>query len=353
LSGTPQREWLSFHLFYHGDLDQVLTRFARPAAGTLWAEGRIDSFFFIRYRLGGPHVRLRVRACPGHADGVRQALTRRAEAFLRAWPSPVTLDEAAIRQENQAILAWSPGEQDGSVYPDNSFQAFPPLFETERYGGPELLEASLDFFALSSLQVLRFLDAHGAAPPARRLAQAFSHLARQACGLAETLEDLLEIFTEPLRAFEPLAPLAARGDRAFEERRESFRRLFQAEAEALPGSSEAEAARCLAGEIRAAPPAVRRRIASSQLHMTANRLGLRNTDEIYLARLLERTAADLAGMPAGPRPLRELLASPAPSGPLPILLRREMAAVFPYPTPNELPTCPQPAQPPHGEISHV
>lgn len=348
MKGISPGEWLSFHLFYHGDLDQVLTRFVRPAAGALWAARGIDSFFFIRYRLGGPHVRLRVRPCPGWSDQVTRTLRGKAEEFLHAWPSPEPLEEDAIRKENQLILGWNPGDEwDDSVYPDNSFLPFPPFFEIDRYGGLELFGASLDFFALSSLQALRFLEANTAATPAQRLARAFSLLARQACGFTKSLEELLELFKEPIRAFGPLAPLAARGDRAFEERREAFRRLFPGEAD--------EAARLLAGEIRSAPPEVKQRVVSSQLHMTANRLGLKNTDEIYLARLLERTAADLAETPAGPCSLREVLARPVPEGRLRDLLGREMSTAFSTNlTPlDELPASPQPAQQFPGETSHV
>jgi hypothetical protein len=308
LSETADGEWLSFHLFYHGDRDRVVTGYVRPAVASLWAAGHIARFYFVRYGLGGPHVRLRALARPGHALAVEEALTSAASAFLSRWASPMPLDEESIRKENQALLASDGGEEeDDDVYPDNTFRRFPLRFEVARYGGPELLGPTLDLFNLSSLHVLRFLDLHGGKPPAQRLAAAFGLLARQVCGLARTEEELLALLEYPGRAWAPLAPLATRADRAFDERSASFRSLFRAAVQSLSSpAAECEGARRLALEIGAAPDAHQRRIASSHLHMTANRLGLRNTDEVYLARLLWRTVADLAGTGAE---LRDRLAA--------------------------------------------
>jgi hypothetical protein len=330
-------EWLSFHLFYHGDRDRVVTEYVRPAVTALWESGGIERFYFIRYALGGPHVRLRVLARPGRAGAVEERLASAAARFLHLWPSPAPLPEEEIRQANRSILANDGGEEDDGVHPDNSFLRFPLRFEVARYGGAGLLAPTLDFFNLSSLQALRFLEAHGGKPAPRRLAATFGLLARQVCGLARgEEEEILTLLEYPAQSWKQLSPLAVRADRTFEERRESFQALFRAEAArpggsapASPGIPQAEiaAARLLARETGSAPDPVRRRIASSHLHMTANRLGLRNADEVYLARLLWRTVASLAG-----GELRERLAplrTPPPPGPtLSDLVPQEMVQLL-------------------------
>ena len=53
------------------------------------------------------------------------------------------------------------------------------------------------------------------------------------------------------------------------------------------------ASRILSQSIRAADHATHQRIGGSQLHMTANRLGLSNTEEVYLGRILTLVAAKL------------------------------------------------------------
>src|SRR5262249_1722010 len=140
---------------------------------------------FIRYELGGPHVRLRLRL---RSEAAREQtgcrLATAAADFFARWPSPVPVDEEVIRTRNRSILATNPLEDDGSVYPDNSLRAFPFLPETERYGGPELLEHSLDFFALSSIETLSHLAEHGEKPRSQQLPAHFRLLARQAWGLS-------------------------------------------------------------------------------------------------------------------------------------------------------------------------
>jgi len=73
----------------------------------------------------------------------------------------------------------------------------------------------------------------------------------------------------------------------------------------------------LAREIAGANAASRERVGTSQMHMTANRLGLSNPEEVYLGRLLVRAARDLLeNEPGVRRQLSDLLATrkrgPAP-----------------------------------------
>lgn len=333
-------DWHSYHVFYHGDRDVVLRQLVTPVLETLWREAWIDSFFFIRYSLGGPHIRLRLLPRRGCGDAVAETLERAAASFFSACPSTAPRSEEEIRRESRAILANDPHEQDGGVYPDNTLLRSPLRFETERYGGPELLPVSLDFFALSSAQALAFLARHGGQPAPRRLAEVFRLLAGQALGLAGCPEELFDIFDYALRFSPHLAAIADRGDRVYEQRSETFCELLRAEIGAISAVGDSpvpfgsawgtECARRLAQETAAVSAEVRRRIYGSQIHMTANRLGLLNPDEVYLGRLLRRAARDLSAEPA----LRGLLAGrPAAlrgaDASLRDLLRPTLAALFP------------------------
>jgi hypothetical protein len=294
--------WRSFHLFYHADRNLVLQHLVRPVVSSFLAAGLIDSFFFVRFPLGGPHIRLRLRVCPDCEGEISRWLSTAAVDFFSRFPSTQTLAEEAVRQGNEAILAGDPHEDEDAVYPDNSLRSFPLHFEVQRYGGPELLEHSLDFFALSSAQALRFLAEHGQEPWARQLPYVFRLLARQAWGFASQSEELLALLEFPMPAWrEPMAPFLAHGDQVFEKRPDFFVRLLAGEIETIPnvlppaGSPAAAAAagRGLAWEIRDADPGTRRRIATSQMHMTANRLGLKNREEAYLSRLMWRAGCEL------------------------------------------------------------
>jgi hypothetical protein len=112
--------------------------------------------------------------------------------------------------------------------------------------------------------------------------------------------------------------IVAKADRVFAEQGEGFRQLFHRElaemrsiATETPGEAAAglrEASRRLSVAIGREDGAARRRIGISQLHMTANRLGLNNPEEVYLSRILSNRIAEIlsAGSESGAE-LREAL----------------------------------------------
>src|SRR5689334_6616478 len=128
-------DWISFHLYYHEDLTRAVLGFVRPAVSSLLEAGWIDRFFFVRYGLGGPHLRLRLRPVAACEPLVDRGVRRAAEQFLDGSPSTAVLDPEALRRQTLAMLASDPHETDGSVYPDNFLLAVPFRPETQRYGG--------------------------------------------------------------------------------------------------------------------------------------------------------------------------------------------------------------------------
>ncbi|HEV7507446.1 MAG TPA: lantibiotic dehydratase C-terminal domain-containing protein [Thermoanaerobaculia bacterium] len=286
--------WLSYHLFYHGDRNLALEKFLWPEAAKLLSMGEIESLFFVRHELGGPHLRVRVRIALG-SSAVGDKLAAAATAFLAAHPSQESLAAEIIARNNQSILAWDPHENDDSIYPDNSFIAFPFRPEIERYGGVDLLQPSLAFFAISSLQAFKFTLSLGNASRSRQLAEAFRILARQALGLASDRDELLPLLGYAGGAW-GLAALHSEGDLAFEQQREKLSATLCVEADASLSTPaiETESGRRLARRICSADTETRHRIKISQMHMTANRLGLTNPDEVYLSRMLWRACQALA-----------------------------------------------------------
>jgi len=293
--------WTSCHLYYHGNADLLLGRLVRPLVGSLLRAGTIDHFFFIRYELGGPHVRLRLRALSGAPGAVEEAARDAAEDFFARCPSTEPRPPELVLRRTREILAADPSETDSSLYPDNHVRFCPFRPELERYGGPGLIGAALDFFALSSVRALDFVRAHGGEPRSRQIPWLLRALAGQAMGLASSPEELPGLLgyaaMAATAAGHPLAPFAGRGDRAFEQQPEAFRRLLLEAC--APGTEEAgagdEALRLAAAIRRAAPPAPGL-ILKSLLHMTANRLGLRNPEEALLSRILWRAAHDPRGL---------------------------------------------------------
>ncbi|MEA2602766.1 MAG: hypothetical protein QOF89_3758 [Acidobacteriota bacterium] len=298
-SPTSAEQWLSFHIFYHtGDRDRLLIHCVLPTVAELLREEWIESFFFVRYLLGGPHVRLRLRSRLGREDALREAVERQVSHFLRCYPSPAPLASEAIHDMNRSLLHQDHNEQEDVIYPDNSFQEHPFLPETDRYGGPSLLAHSLDFFALSSAKALRLLAERGDSSAGRWLTTALRLLASHVLGFARDPEDLKRLSDYSARFWEAGAPpIQEVADRVFTQRRNSFLALVSEEIGKLsldlPSLADVAMAHALDQELLSAEAATRWRILSSQLHMTANRLGLRNADEIYLARMLFRSLDEI------------------------------------------------------------
>jgi hypothetical protein len=328
--------WIAFHLYYAEDRDRLLREAIRPLMASLMASGAIDRFFFVRFGLGGDHVRLRLRVVPRHEAAVRDAVTQAAAVFFARWPSTRRVTDDEIRARNQLVLASDPGEADDGIYPDNSLRQCEFRPETQRYGGAALLGHSLDFFAVSSVHALHFLAEHGDKPRARQLPMILRLLFSQAWGLAWDEDSLLAILAYAETYWgDPIRPLLDRGDRLFAERPALYCQMLHREREELLASrpsgttlpSLAEAGARLTSALRAAEPATRQSIAMSQLHMTANRLGLGNAEECYLGRLLRRAVeAMLQDVPWCPPGSSSELAR-LPENDLPALLSRTFATL--------------------------
>ncbi len=303
----PGASWLSYHIYYFQDLNLVVQRLVRPLLLKLLAADLIEKFFFVRYRLGGPHIRLRLWVRTGRTDAAAAAAESEAKSFFRRSPSRASLSAEEIRQKNKVILASDLNEWDDSVYPDSSFRAAPFRPETERYGGAGLLEASLDFFVVSSVAALELLDGCGAPPRSRLLSLAAQILTCQALSFARDAEDLIPLLRYGVDAWgEAMPRAAAKAESTFSQQRNTFRQFFHRELRrlksppaALSGTPEeiweilGAATRRLSRQARAADQATHQRIGGSQLHMTANRLGLSNAEEVYISRSPSMTAAEI------------------------------------------------------------
>ncbi|HEX4961032.1 MAG TPA: lantibiotic dehydratase C-terminal domain-containing protein [Thermoanaerobaculia bacterium] len=301
-----QERWISCHLYYHEDPDRVVRGVVHPVVISLVKADQIEAFFFVRYALGGPHVRLRLRARPGFRDHVLAEVQRLARDFFDLTPSTKSLAEEVIQRSNEYILAGDPHEIDTSIYPDNSLQVVPFRPEVERYGGPGLFRSSLDVFTLSSVAAIELLAKHGDASRSVLLAQAFLLLLQQALGFAADEAELLDLLRYGVDSWsEGASKVVEKADRVAVSQRELFLRLFReslarvrsVQAENEPPASAAELLAAGSGRLSEAKGTgdrvARARTGGSHLHMTASRLGLSNAEELYLSRLLTVTLQEV------------------------------------------------------------
>lgn len=329
MSRVSGETWCAHHFFYGGNLDVALTHFVRPVLVKLLGDQLIDSFFFVRYTFGGPHLRLRLRLNPDRpesfaAAAVDMILKNSAARFFDSCPSPASSVPIRRQRESSAGRSEVFPEAFESTAPCNSLSSHEFEPEIERYGGEKLLPHSLDFFAVSSARVLEIVTVHQQEALGLRLAIAMRLLLHQVLGFSDSEKELVAYLSYRLPVGEGVVDvLYQRADRVFEARRDQYRGLFLHELEilskferrreeplCLSPAAYAVASKRFSQEIREAEPEARWQIGTSQMHMTANRLGLSSYEEMYLDRILWRTARDVRKSNLATRFLAQIFGSP-------------------------------------------
>jgi hypothetical protein len=241
-----------------------------------------------------------VKPVSGCSELVDRAVRQAAENFFARTPSKSTLGEEALRRTTESILSQDPHETDGTIHPDNSLAAVPFRPEVARYGGPDLLPHSLDFFTISSIAALDFLTCFGEEPRSRQLILAFRLLLRQALGFASDPDELLLLLSYGVLSWGKLYPaILAKGERVFATQREVLCGLFNqgiSEVASEVSANGTAACLCKAAQILSRIVGwadLRRSIGVSQLHMTATRIGLSNPEEAYISHLLSAAAQSI------------------------------------------------------------
>jgi thiopeptide-type bacteriocin biosynthesis protein len=315
-------EWLSFHVFYAANSNPILVEGVTPVIRRLRAEGLIERWFFIRYWLEGPHVRLRVLPTRAeHASRVRDELRGALEAVLARRPALYEADrDSSGELFKRMYLAEYSEEQwnaeygtDGEMpYRDNnSVHEIAYRQEFDRYGGPAGMALSEWHFEQSSDLVLRMLATGNMHMRTVLLGQT-AQLDMALCFAFLRDDEAVARFLENYRIFwetsyqEPSTEQHETFERSFTRMRDRLqgRLLRVREAVRDPGAAiglerdwaehcvelrERAVGLARAGELtfRNGPvddPAVALPILlSSYVHMTANRLGASILAEIYLS----------------------------------------------------------------------
>jgi len=162
-------DWISVHIFYSSNANPLLLSLVRPLVATLRDAKLIQRYFFIRYWLGGPHIRLRLLPAPtAEPAAIREVIEPHIAAHLHDTPALFQFDAKLVKPlYKQFYIAEYGKEQlaerygpDGDIplYPNNSYHYIPYEPELQRYGGPDGLEVSERHFEESSEVVLELVD---------------------------------------------------------------------------------------------------------------------------------------------------------------------------------------------------
>lgn len=332
--------WLSLHVFYAANANPVLVHCVRPLVRRLREQGLLRSWFFIRYWLEGPHIRLRLLpADTASTAAVAETAERAIADFLRRRPALYEEDRnssgdlyknmflAEYSQERWDELYGAEGQM--PFRPNNSVAHIPYERELERYGGPAGMELAEWHFERSSELVLTVLETANVHVRQVLLGQA-AQLTAGLCFAFLRDEAAAARFLVRYRTMwetsyqEPSDGQHARFDRSYErmsERLTARLRHMRDSARGAGGAAptplerdwlahcaelrEKVLALSAAGALAfrdGTVPDPRDALAivlSSYVHMTNNRLGVSILDEIYLSYVMNRALSDLAPREVG------------------------------------------------------
>lgn len=163
-----KKNWISIHIFYHGDQNKLIVNCVAPLIADLREQNLIQRYFFIKYWVEGPHVRLRLLPANGADDEkikhmAEQAITR----YLQQRPALYNLDQRVVASFYKELFVMEYGEEkwvqtygrDGvmPLRPNNSFAYIDYEPEYARYGGTAGVELAEWHFEYSSDTVIDLL----------------------------------------------------------------------------------------------------------------------------------------------------------------------------------------------------
>ncbi|NEA35996.1 thiopeptide-type bacteriocin biosynthesis protein [Streptomyces sp. SID13031] len=339
-------DWVALHVFYASDANPILVEAVRPLVAELRRDELIDRWFFIKYWMEGPHLRVRLKpAAPEKKEEVRARAVAAIEAFLARRPALYDTDIEGLGDIYKKMYVAEYGEErfveeygvDGVMpfRPNNSVALMPYEQEFDRYGGPVGMELGEWHFEASSDLVAKLLATSNThvRPVLLGLATQLSLLT--AYSFLET-DEAVRRFFQRYRGFwetsyqEPSDDYHDSFDKSFELTRASLtervdrirtisagdagqqlsgiERTWLTHCRELRARVDAEAGQLLfpsrtggSGREPIADTEARAAVLlSSYIHMTNNRLGVAILDEIYLSYLIERALEPAAAQVSAP-----------------------------------------------------
>ena len=323
---TTSSAWVSLHIHYAADLDPLLTGCVAPLVRRLRDRGAVGDWFFVRYWVEGPHLRLRFRPEPGMSrTAVAETAGAEVTAFLRQQPAP-DVPASGTPEQYRALFVAEYGQaawdrryganRTMPVQPNNTHLLAEYEPEYHRYGGPHGMRLSEWHFCRSSDTVLQLL-ARRPLSPATRLgisAQLTMHLVAAFLDHPSAARSfLLRYAAEWERTYLPGQEGPGRHEAAYRRVASRLRPkvnkiLTDATSGAPDGAGWGGHCRALWHRVTdlatgsrsptADPAAVAQSLLVSYVHMTNNRLGLTIPEETYAADLLAASVSDLLAWPS-------------------------------------------------------
>lgn len=143
-------KWSSLHIFYYDNVNILLT----DCILKMYNKGYIDTFFFIRYWNGGPHIRLRIA---NKTSEQIIEIKKIVESYLKQYPSTIQLsnDEYNFKSakfSNKEGMKALPLQKNNTIIETTYYP------EMNKYIDNHALSLSENIFSISSIYALHILS---------------------------------------------------------------------------------------------------------------------------------------------------------------------------------------------------
>jgi thiopeptide-type bacteriocin biosynthesis protein len=332
---ADDHDWIALHVFYAANANPVLVNCVGPLTTELQEKGLLAKWFFIRYWLEGPHIRLRLLpSAPEHADEVRRTAEERLTAFLARRPAlyEEDRDNSADLYKNMYLAEYSQEQWDADYGRDgdmpfrdnNSVHLMSYDREYSRYGGPAAMELAETHFQRSSEYVLHLVETTNVHMRTALLGQSAQLMLTLCLAFLRDEQSAADFLVRYRTMWENSYQESSedqheRFDASYERMRERLvqrARQVRDAVQGSPGAVPTEAERAwiahardlrddivrlaeqgevvLRDGVRPEPDAALAVVLSSYVHMSNNRLGASILDEIYLSYVLRKALLEAA-----------------------------------------------------------
>ncbi|HHO53645.1 MAG TPA: hypothetical protein ENK18_22935 [Deltaproteobacteria bacterium] len=143
--------WSCLHVYYGEPQDRLLCEAVAPLV--LELRSGLRGWFFLRYWMGGPHLRLRFALDPDGSGGRLEAIQGQLEGYIERHPCPLleqpTEPSRAAYASLAALEGLSDAEASASIL-QNCVQPMPYEPELAKYGGEAGVAIAEELFVVSS-----------------------------------------------------------------------------------------------------------------------------------------------------------------------------------------------------------
>ena len=331
------RNWISIHIFYHGDQNALIVNCIGPLVAELRKQGLIRRYFFIKYWSEGPHVRLRLLPAPGaDTEKIKDMANVAIEEYIKERPAVYDINPQKVAALYKDLFIMEYGKEkwiaaygeNGSMqlHPNNSFAYIEYEPEYTRYGGPDGVELAEWHFEHSSDTVLDLLRETNVGVHSMLLGRSIQLTLSFFYGVFETDDKVLRALANYINNWQRVDAQRHSHSEQYAKKYQRMAPMLQQRIASIrhdmledsPSSKLTETEKSWKRHLiefrrridelyneqkltiyfegrpeRATLDEVRHYLQASYVHMTNNRLGVSIAEEIYLAYLLKRSLEDL------------------------------------------------------------